>query len=128
MDSARRAKPAGATNGRCPMRMPFHGPVLALSFSCALLALPALLSAELDELVPEYESAKKDFQASRRRPPPGPGPGGGGGRGGGGRGGWGRQQQRSPELEPLLSAIAKVNTEQSINYLIKEFGDADPEI
>jgi len=112
-------------------RSPDRWLALALSFSCALLTRPVLQAAELDELIPEYEAAKKEFQASRRRPPPGPGPGpgpgGGGGRGGGGRGGWGRQQ-RPPELEPLLAAIAKVNTEKSINYLIKEYGDPDPEV
>ena len=112
------------------MRERFHCPgrgmVLALSFSCALPAWPVFAAAELDGLIAEYEAAKKELQASRRQAQSRPGPGGGGGRGGG-RGGWGRQQ-RSPELEPLLAAIAKVNTEQSIAYLIREYGDADPEI
>ena len=113
------------------MRVRFHCPdrglVLALSFSCALPAWAVLRAAELDELIPEYEAAKREFQASRRQPSrPGPGgPGGGGGRGG--RGGWGRQQ-RPPELEPLLTAIAKVNSEQSIAYLIREYGDPDAEV
>jgi len=41
--------------------------VLALSFSCALLAQPALRAAELDGLIAEYEAAKKELQASRRQ-------------------------------------------------------------
>ena len=92
------------------MRERFHCPdrgiVLALSFSCALLAWAVLPASELDEKpFPEYEAAKKELQARCCQAQSRPGPGGGGGRGGG-RGGWGRQQ-RPPELEPLLAAIAR---------------------
>ena len=107
-----------------------RGHIPALTFACMAVILPAIQAGELESLTLQYEAAKKEWQASRRPGPGGPfggGPGGGGGRRGGGRGGWG-QQQRPPELEPILASIAKLNTDASLAYLTKEYGDADPEI
>ncbi|HVR75699.1 MAG TPA: hypothetical protein VMT52_15295 [Planctomycetota bacterium] len=101
-----------------------RGLIPALSVSCVILGSPVLHAAELDDLISQYEAAKKEWQASRR--PGQAGPGGGGRRGGGGRGGPGRQ--RPPELEPILSSIARLNTDASFGFLTKEYGDADPEI